>query len=340
MNKCPLVSIVIPTYNRIECLKTSIPSILETNYSNYEIILIDNGSSDGSAEFIKTNFPQVKIIRSSNNLGSAGGYNLGILKAKGKYVATLNDDIEVDPDWLRPLVNIMEKYPDVVGVDSKYLDYYDRSRFDTSAGAGRYIDFTGNPILRGRGKEDKGQYDETARIFTCCTVFRREVFNEIGLFDRDFFYGYEDVDLSWRINLRGYRILYVPSSRIYHKVSLGGGSTIDGKERFRSGFYFLNKKNKLLIILKNYSGKTLLRVLPLALIEHLGYIIYWSFKRDKQYSFESCTALLWVLKNLKKIWIKHKFVQSIRKLDDREILKIMKPYCGDPIRFLLSLLKL
>ena len=345
MKKDPLVSIIILNWNGLEHLKSSLPSVVKTNYSNYEITLVDNGSTDRSVDFVRKNFPNIKIVRNERNLGAPSGFNLGILHAKGKYIALLNNDIEVDADWLQPLIKVMEEFPDVAAVDPKYLNYYERNRFDTSAAAGRYIDFTGNPICVGLDEEDKGQYDEIRRIFTCCTLFRREIFNEVGLFDQDFFYGYDDVDLSWRINLRGYRILYVPFSRIYHKISLGYCYASNGKERsartrkFRRGLYFLNKRNKLLIILKNYSSKTLFWVLPLVLFEHLGYIIYWSVKRDKQYSFESFKAILWVLKNFKKIWVKHNLVQSIRKLNDREILKIMKPYRGDPIIFLSSLLK-
>ena len=339
MDKCPFVSVVILNHNGLRHLKDALPSILRTNYSNYEIILVDNGSSDRSVEFVRRNFPSVKIVRSKRNLGAAGGYNLGISNTKGKYVTTLNNDIEVDPEWLQPLVKIMEESPDVAAVDAKYLNYYDRNKFDTSAAAGRYIDFVGNCFTRGVDEEDKGQYDEITRIFTCCTIFRREVFKEVGLFDQDFFYGFEDADLCWRIILRGYPILYEPSSRIYHKV--GGTSTISiGKNpRHRPNFYFFWKRNKLFILLKNYSCKTLLRLLPLALFEHLGYIIYWSIKREKQLSFESLKALLWIVKNFNIVWTKHRFVQSIRRIKDREIMKIMAPYSGDLMKFLSKLMK-
>ena len=330
MDKLPSVSVVILNYNGLTHLKDVLPSILRTNYSNYEIILVDNGSSDGSVEFVRRTFPQIKIVNSKRNLGASGGFNLGILHAKGKYIATLNNDIEVDPEWLQPLVKIMEESPDVAAVDAKYLDYYDRKKFDTCAAAGRYIDFVGNCFTRGVGEEDNGQYNEITRIFTCCTMFRREIFEEVGLFDQDFFYGYDDTDLSWRIILRGYRILYVPSSRIYHKVSLGSHAINGPSSRYKSGFYFLFKRNKLLTVLKNNSGKTLLRALPIIVFENLGHLVYWSLKRDKQYSFESVKAVLWILKHFKLIWSKHRFVQSIRRINDSEILKIMAPYSGIP----------
>ena len=339
MDKNPLVSIVILNRNGKRHLKDSLQSILKTNYDNYEIILVDNASSDGSPEFVRRAFPQIKIVQSESNRGIPAGYNLGISHAKGKYVATLNNDLEVDPKWLQFLVEVMEKFPDVAATDAKYLNYYIRCKFDTCAAAGRYIDFVGNPVTRGFDEEDKGQYNEITRVFHSSTLWRRKVLEEVGLLDEDFFYGFDDTDLSWRLNLRGHRILYVPSSHIYHKV---GGSTFlesPSKERcvrvrFKPRFYFFLKRNRIVTVFKNYSLQTLLRLLPLILFEQFGYIIYWSMRRDKQYSLESFGAIIWCLKNFKKIWAKHEFVQSIRKVGEHEVMKLMAPYFGDPVKFL------
>jgi hypothetical protein len=335
MSNLPVVSIVVVNYNGLQHLQDCLPSITKTQYSNFEVILVDNGSTDRSVEFVKRNFPSINIVRCKRNSGAAGGYNIGILHAKGKYVVILNNDVEVDLNWLSPLVELMEKFPNVGAVDPKYLDYYDRKKFDSAAAAGRFIDFAGNCFTRGADEEDTGQYDKVARVFTCCTMFRRDVLSEVGLFDPDFFYGFEDTDLSWRIMLRGYQILYVPSSRIYHKV---GGTTLTKnpsckKPRHKKGYYYLWKRNKLLLLLKNYSGKNILRAMPLAFLETLGYICYWTVKRDKQYSFETVKGTLWVLRNFNKIWAKHKFVQSLRRVNDTEIMKIMAPYSGDIIKF-------
>jgi len=335
MDKNPLVSIVILNRNGKRHLKHCLSSILKTNYNNYEVILVDNASSDGSKEFVKRAFPQIKIVQNEHNLGIPAGYNLGILQARGKYVATINNDIEVDSNWLQLLVEVMEESPDVAAVDPKYLNYHIRNRFDTCAAAGRYIDFAGNPVTRGFDEQDKGQYDEITRVFICSTFWRRKAFKEVGLLDEDFFYGFDDTDLSWRLNLRGYRILYVPSSRIYHKV---GGYTLVGKarekQRYKPRFYFFLKRNKLVTVIKNYSLNTLLRLLPLFLFEQFGYVFYWFIRRDKQYFLESFETILWILKNFKTIWAKHEFVQSIRKVGDYEVMKLMAPYLGDPIKFL------
>lgn len=341
MQKRPLVSIIILNYNGLKHLETCLSSIFKTRYPRYEVIFVDNGSSDGSVEFVKRNHTAARVIQNKYNAGVGTGFNLGIVNARGKYVATLNNDIEVDPDWLLPLITLMEKYPNVAAVDAKYLSYFDRTMFDTSSAAGRYIDFLANPLTRGAGEEDKAQYDNISRVFYSCTLYRRDAVIDVGMFDEDFFYGYEDPDLGWRLNLKGYQVMYVPNSRIYHKVgeiTLQQDPSGTGSKR-KPRFYFLIKRNKLLMLIKCYSAITLLRLLPLILFEHVGYVVYWAIKRDKQYSLESLQALLWFVKNFKKAWIKHLQVQRLRKIKDGEIISLMKPYCGDPVKLVQLWLK-
>jgi hypothetical protein len=300
------------------------------------VIFVDNGSTDGSIEFVKKNYPNVQIFQNKHNLGVGTGFNLGIVNAKGKYVATLNNDIEVDPQWLLPLVKFMESYSDVAIVDAKYLNYYNRKRFDTQSAAGRYLDFLANPLTLGAGEEDRGQYDKISRVFYSCTLYRRDVLIDVGMFDEDFFYWYEDSDLGWRINLKGYHVMYIPTSRIYHK----GGETkfqqnqVNIETKLRHGFYFLNKRNKLLTLIKNYSTSTLIKLLPLIFFEHIGYIVYWTVKHNKQYSIESTRAVLWIIKNFKKAWDKHLQIQLLRKIKDKDIRSLMAPYFGDPVKLI------
>ena len=231
---------------------------------------------------------------------------------------------------------LFRSHSDVAAVDAKYLNYYNRKRFDTQSAAGRYLDFLTNPLTRGAGEEDRGQYDKISRVFYNCTLYRRDVLIDVGMFDEDFFYWYEDSDLGWRINLKGYHVMYIPTSRIYHK----GGETkfqqnqVNIETKLRHGFYFLNKRNKLLTLIKNYSTSTLVKALPLIFLEHVGYIVYWIMKRDKQYSIESLYAVLWIIRNFKKVWDKHLQVQHLRKVKDRDIQSLMMPYCGDPVKLL------
>jgi len=336
LQKWPLVSIVVLNYNGLKHLDTCLSSVFKTKYPRYEVFFVDNGSSDGSVDFVKRKYAAARVVQLPSNAGVSRGFNLGIIRAKGEYVATLNNDIELDPDWLLPLIMVMEKYPDVAAVDGKYINYYDRRRFDSRSAAGRYLDFVANPVTRGADEDDKAQYEDVLRVFYSCTLYRRDAVIDVGMFDEDFFYWYEDADLGWRLNLRGYKVMYVPNSRVYHK---GGQTTIQQdpvaqKPKLRPRFYFLNKRNKLLILIKNYSLTTLLRVFPVILFEQVGYVVYWTIKRDKQYSFESLKALLWNIKNFKKAWIKHLKVQRLRKVTDEEIKAMMKPYYGDAVKLL------
>jgi len=337
MKKWPLVSIIILNYNGLKHLETCLSSIFKTNYPQFEVIFVDNGSTDGSVEFVKRNYSAAQVLQKKCNAGVSAGYNLGIINAKGKHVATLNNDIEVDPNWLLPLIAYMENHQDVAAIDAKYLNYYDRRIFDISSAAGRYIDCLANPITRSACEEDKGQYDDVSRVFYSCTIYRRDAVMDVGLFDEDFFFGYEDTDLGWRLNLRGYRVMYVPASIIYHKggeIKFQNPGDVNSKPKLKPSFYFLNKRNKLLTLIKNYSLSTLLCLLPLILFEQVSYVFYWAIKGERQYSFESLQALLWIVKNFKKVWTKHVQVQCLRKVKDWEIISLTNPYFGDPVKLI------
>jgi len=327
----PLVSIVIVNYNGLEHLEDCLGTVTKTEYPNYEILFVDNSSSDGSAQYVERNF-NVKIIQNSHNLGATGGYNTGITHAKGKYVAILNNDIEVPPNWLTPLVEAMEAEESIAAADAKYLNFYDRERFDTIAAAGRYVDHFGNVYAQGAGELDHGRYDKPARIFAALTLFRRSVFKEVSLFDHDFFYGFDEVDLAWRINLRGYKIIYIPYSKIYHKVSQTSSNS--NESTLRSGFYFLIKRNRLQMLIKNLPANRLIPALIITLLEYGLYLLYWLTKKNRQYTTELLSSILWVCRNLKKIWVKRKAVQNIRRVSDRELNKIMVPYQGDLLKMI------
>lgn len=322
---CPLVSIVIVNWNGLAHLPTCLKSVMKANYPNSHIIMVDNGSSDGSVEFVKISFPEVEVVRNPANLGAVGGYNAGIAVSKGKYVAILNNDVEVDPNWLTECVRIMEKDDRVWVCDSKYLNYFERKVLDSVAGAGRFIDRFGNVYARGVNEVDKGQYDRVTEIFAGLAVFRRKAFDEIGLFDESFFYGYDEIDLCWRIRSKGYRILYVPRSRIYHKVSQ---ATKKGK-MLKSGFYFHTKKNRLQMLIKNHSLNVIFAVMPVVLFEYSAHMAYWVIKGNKRYFLEIVRAILWVLTNFRGVWAKHVLIQGTKNAGEGDKTKGIVPYCGD-----------
>ena len=319
----PLVSVTVLNFNGKQHLKTCLDSLLTTDYPNFELILVDNASTDGSIQWVEQNYPNVKIVKNPINKGTSGGYNAGIKCSNGKYVAILNNDIEVDPNWLRHLVNAAEQDKNVAAVDSKYLSFYKRNCFDTVSAGGRFIDRLGNVYARGSGQEDCGLYDEQCRAFMALAMFRRSVFFEVGLFDEDFFCCYEDVDLSWRINLGGYHIYYEPRSVIYHKSS----SSISPK-RNSPKFYLFDKRNKLVSLIKNYSVKSLVFVLPISLFEYCGLFFFWVLKGEKTYAFCVVKAVFEVLKSTGTVWKKHVLNNCIRRASDKSIRNLISPYAG------------
>ena len=209
----PLVSIVIPHWNHREVLAECLESLRNTTYSSVEIVVVDNNSEDDSVAFIREHFPDVRLVENDTNRGFAGGCNDGIEVAKGQYIVILNNDTTQEPDWLQQLVDYLEAHKAVGIAQPKLINAIDRSKFDYSGAAGGYLDQYGFPFARGRifdsVEPDRGQYDAPVTTFwasgTACIV-RRNVFDQVGLFDETFFAHMEEIDLDWRAQLAGWEI--------------------------------------------------------------------------------------------------------------------------------------
>lgn len=327
----PLVSVVVLNYNGKHHLKTCLDSLLRTKYPNFEIILVDNGSTDDSVEFVQQNYPMVKIVRLSKNTYFTGGCMAGVLVAKGKYVAILSNDMEVEENWLTPLVEALEKMPWVAAAEPKYKDFYRRDKFDDTAAADKYIDYFGNNYTRGVGEVDCGQYDKLTYVFGVTTFLRRDVFLKVGGLDTTFLFGYDDIDIGWRLYLAGYKVLYVPQSIIYHK---GGGTTREkeGARRPRPEFYYLAKRNRVIAIMKNYEVKNMLITLPVIMLEYLLTALYFFLTKQNIYGVQVIRAMIYPIKNPRKIMRKRVEVQRLRVRSNKEIRKYMVPYSGDIIK--------
>lgn len=240
--KYPKVSIVIVNWDGKRYLEICLPSVFNLNYPNYDVILVDNGSTDSSVEFVKRNYPKVKIIRLDKNYGFAKGNNIGIEEAlkdtNVKYIALLNNDTRVDKNWLSELVKVAES-DEKVGMCAPKILRMDNPIIIDSTGA---VFKWGSICDRGRGKVDKGQYDKKLSIVGAgggSGLFKREMLEEIGLFDDDFFAYYEDSELIWRAYKEGWKARYVPTSIVYHK---GGGTSKKNKE-FEREMGFLYARN-------------------------------------------------------------------------------------------------
>jgi hypothetical protein len=266
-------SIVIPNWNGKHFLKTCLDSLSIQTFKDFEIVIVDNGSTDGSVGFLKENYPDVRVVRFPENRGFSVAVNEGIKASKGEYIALLNNDTEVDSKWLEELVNALDRYPEAGFCASKMLNYYRRNIVDTAGdGFSRY----GLAFKRGGRKEDGQEYSREENLFGACAgaaIYRKKLFDEIGLFDEDFFAYLEDADLSFRAQLKGFRCLYVPTAVVYHMM----GGTSGGK-----GYSFKRMAgkvvNKLFVLIKNMPARLFFKNLPFIIFAFIieGFILFLS----------------------------------------------------------------
>ena len=249
------VAVVILNWNGKKYLEKFLPSVVSNNSSVAEIIVADNASTDDSVSFLKSNYPDIKIIQNKVNGGFAKGYNDALKYVSAEYYVLLNSDVEVTPKWIDSIIALMDNDKTIAACQPKLIDYNKRNYFEYAGAAGGFIDKFGYPFCRGRIldsiEEDKGQYNDLREIFWAtgaCMFVRAECFNSIKGFDEDFFAHMEEIDLCWRLKNRGYKIMYCPDSIIYH---VGGGTL----NKVNSHKTFLNFRNNLMLICKNHPPK-------------------------------------------------------------------------------------
>jgi GT2 family glycosyltransferase len=251
----PKVSVIILNWNGEEFLEVCLGSVLKQTYLNVEIVLVDNCSTDSSVGLVESKFPQVKLVRSTSNLGFAAGNNLGINHCKGEFIILLNNDTEAEPNWIKELVSVCYRRPEVGMCASKVKYLQDKSTLN-STGVVLYRDLTA--INRGIGEEDHGQYDEIRDVFCpygAAAMYKREMLNQIGLLDEDYFMFREEDELGWRANLTGWKCIYVPSAVVYHFRSAATevGSTFK---------LYYGERNRLYTCSKYLCLPALLRTIP------------------------------------------------------------------------------
>ena len=243
------LSVVILNWNGRRHLERYLPSVVAHTEGDAEVVVADNGSTDDSLQWLRLNYPDVRVIRLDRNYGFAGGYNRALREVESEYVLLLNSDVEVTAGWWQPLVEVLDTESDVAAVAPKLLADMERTKFEYAGASGGFIDYLGFPFCRGRilsnVEEDRGQYDNRRDIFwasgaaMCC---RRELFESLGGFDEDFFAHMEEIDLQWRMQLAGWRIVVEPKSVVYH---LGGGTLPASSRKI-----FLNHRNNLAMLFK------------------------------------------------------------------------------------------
>jgi len=266
------VAVAILNWNGKKHLETYLPSVIEHSI-DAQIYVIDNASTDDSVAYLKENFPAINLIYNQRNSGFAGGYNEGLRSIKEEFYVLLNSDVEVCPDWLKPVIGMMQDDPSISIAQPKILSYREKHKFEYAGAAGGYIDYLGYPFCRGRifqeMEEDRGQYDDIQEVFWAtgaCMFVRSKVFWELGGFDERYFAHMEEIDLCWRAKNLGHKVYYCGHSTVYH---LGGG-TINNTNPRKT---YLNFRNSLITLKKNdRSGFSSLKILYRLILDGLAFL--------------------------------------------------------------------
>lgn len=308
-----LVSIVILNYNAGDLLIDCIDSIQNSNYKNFEIILVDNVSKDNSHKKCKEKFPDIKLIENSENLGYCEGNNVGIREAKGQFVAILNPDTIVEPSWLSELLLAYRKNGEGI-YQPKFLASTDHSMLLST---GNMIQIFGFGYSRSKGDLDKGQYQKFERINFAsgtCIFTSKKIIEKIGLFEPFLFAFHDDLELCWRGALMGINSFYVPSALVYHPIE--GYSFKWSSLKFK-----LLERNRKYCLLTLYSRSTLFKMIPGLLLIDIAVLFFYIFKGLGKMKI---SADIEILKNLKIINKKYNQNQKIRTVSDQELIKQFK----------------
>ncbi len=283
MGDLPRVSILIVSWNALPLLKKCLPSVAATQYPNFEIVLADNASSDETVKWVKAQFPKIKIVQHPENWAFCKGNNEAIPHTTGEIIVLLNNDVEVPPHWLTPLVKRMMSQPTIAAVQPKILQFDQHDRFEYAGASGGFIDRFGFPFARGRLfntlEQDHGQYDDPSTIFWAsgaALMLRRSALEQVGLLDERFWMHMEEIDLCWRLWHHGWQVWVEPASAVFH---IGGGSLPSDNPRKT----YFNYRNNLLLLYKNLPPSAWRLLFPLrAVIDGIALLRALGMGKPKQ----------------------------------------------------------
>jgi GT2 family glycosyltransferase len=310
----PSVCIVIPNWNGAEYLAGCLESLRRQSYRDFEVVVVDNGSSDGSVALIEERFPEVALISLEENKGFGAAMNIAIRKQKAAYIACLNNDTEADPGWLAELVACLEGHPRAAAATSKLLDLNERGRIDD---CGDILTKYFRAYARGRGEADAGQFDDEERVFGAsggASLWRREIVCELGYFDEDLFAYYEDVDLSFRANLAGYECWYAPKAIVFHA---GGGTSRRQASEFA---YYHAVRNRWSMIVKNSPSALLWRYSPRIVFAEMLSLAKAVSERKTVLTLKAHRDVLLSLPGWKR---RRKEIQSARRISSAELRRLI-----------------
>lgn len=322
MKTDPLISIVVVSYNSEKFLNKCIASIYRSDFKDFEVVVVDNGSFDGSANSIKKRFfsqPNFKLIGLEKNLGSSVGRNCGVTQANGQYLLFLDADTVIAKNCLSAFANFIKSHPNTGALHAKLLNLETPQFYDY---AGDYLDPFGFLVDRAKGKKDRGDLDYVFPILsgkTAAVLVGRKAYDAVGGFDEDYFFMLEDTDFDWKLWLMGYQVLFLPQAVAYHGFQTA--EKTKNKER-----YYLNvplkyygARNYLLTLIKNLGVKRLLRIVPLHILCWLVMALAFLFKGKSRESFKIMQGLGWNFINLPLVLRKRRQLQTRRVLSDSDL---------------------
>ena len=316
----PRASVIIPHWNGKQHLDDCLNSLNLQSVDDFEVLLVDNGSSDGSQAYLREQFPRVELIELGENRGFTGACIAGWERAQGDIIILLNNDTEVDEEWLAEVLRGFDQHPEVGIVASKMLLF---DRRDTLHTAGDLVRIDGTPGNRGVWQEDEGQFEREEYVFSACggsSAYRRSMLEEIGFLDDDFFFSCEDVDLGWRAQLAGWKTLYIPTAIVYHKLKASGGGVTASFYDGRNFVYLLWKNYPLSLLRKNWPVvmKGQWRITREAL-QH------WRGEAARARLRGQLAGLFGAVKMLPK----RRQIQANRRVSDDYLMSIMTPVDGE-----------
>jgi len=311
----PSVTVVIPNWNGRRFLDLCLESLRNQSLEGFQTVVVDNGSEDGSIDFVKERFPEVSVVALGENRGFAAAVNAGIEASATEYVVLLNNDTEQDRRWLEALVSAANDHPESGLFASKLVDFHDRRILD---GAGDVMRLSGLPYRLGHGERDTGQFDEPGYVFGACAaaaLYRKSLFDEVGLFDEDFVSYCEDGDLSFRAQLAGHRCFYVPDAVVYH---MGSAST--GGKRSPTATR-LGTQNSLSLLVKDLPFSAVPHILPFFVLGQLARFVTAAATGSLRAHLE---GLVGAWRHLPLMLKKRAEIQKRKQLSDAEIRKLLR----------------
>jgi len=315
------VSIIVLNWNGLQLLADCLDSLVAQTFRDFETVLVDNGSTDGSVAYVREHYPWVRLVALSENTGFSGGNNRGLAECQGGYIVTLNNDTKAEPEFLSELVRAAEADPGVGIVAAKMLNFYETGRIDS---VGIRITTNGMASNIGVGEADTGQYGTPREVFGACAgaaLYRRAMLDEVGFFDPAFFAYYEDTDLAWRGRLAGWRCMTAPGAVVYHVHSATSG-------RMSPFTIYHVQRNKWYVLIKDWPGRLLLEHFPQIIWYDLGAIVLATLRGRLGAALR---ARLHVLRDLPLLLRERREIQLLPRVKEFEVERFLERG-GSPIQ--------